>query len=90
MKSIFPEMTTKSKMIKLILEITRNNLFKSKKSERIQKTEMYNCGKNWAITIKLQLLLSYFFNYNYNYNYTSKKIKTITITIRFELLLNYL
>ena len=34
MKFIFPEKTGKSDMIKLILEITRNNLFKSKKSEK--------------------------------------------------------
>jgi len=33
-----------------------------------RKAELYNCGKNLAITIKLQLSL-YFFCYNYNYNY---------------------
>ena len=36
MKFIFPEKTGKSDMINLIREITRNNLFKSKKSEKSQ------------------------------------------------------
>ena len=44
MKFIFPEKTGKSDMIKLILEITRNNLFKSKKSEKKpQKSFRISC-----------------------------------------------
>ena len=44
MKFIFPEKTGKSDMIKLILEITRNNLFKSKKSEKkTQKSLRISC-----------------------------------------------
>ena len=37
MKFIFPKKTRNSNKIKLILEITRNNLFKTKKSERSPK-----------------------------------------------------
>ena len=38
LNEIFPKKTGKSDMIKLILEITRNNLFKSKKSEKNHKS----------------------------------------------------
>jgi len=44
MKFIFPEKTGKSDKIKLILEITRNNLFKSKKvRKKPQKSLRISC-----------------------------------------------
>ena len=44
MKFIFPERTRKSDMIKLILEITRNNLFKFKKvRKKPQKSLRISC-----------------------------------------------
>ena len=53
MKFIFPVKTGKSDMIKLILEITQDNWFKSKKSEKSHKSHWEFPDKASLISCKI-------------------------------------
>ena len=65
MKFIFPEKTGKSDLIKLILEITRNNLFKSKKvRKKPQKSLRISCQ---SVLISRKISGTFYAKFRENY-----------------------